>query len=282
MWVLGFEKHGLARLQNAVVEQQTSAEETNIVGKLRVQALYQVGKSFAEKLRVRPGSFHKSGRERLELGLRTVHDAAKHFLEQLLFPSNVRRNDSGMEFGNNVIANKLSKFWDFLQQGIYLCKRLESTERLEISDRNSHFRLVVIVWVVFWVGRVQLSGQGLVWMCLDGEHLANRKHLEQERDALFGAEFFDDILAKHLFWRSTHKISQRSPVLSRNSRNRGVGAHPELSVGFFLLYEDVFWVVELGKPRDRGRGAQFSPVIVLGTSNDSEQFWSGRHNYRNL
>ena len=66
----------------------------------------------------------------------------------------------------------------------------EPAQTLKVRDGNGHLRLVVVVGIILGVPGVQLLGELLVGVGLDGEGLVDGEHLEEKGQlgAIFGLD----------------------------------------------------------------------------------------------
>ena len=174
--VLCLQEHGFTWCKNNMVQQKASAKETDIVGKLLIEALYQfwqLWRNRSEHLRLGLGAFDQFGSASIDGGIVSVHQFSKHFLKKLTVLYVLLRS-SGCIWGNTIakflnqqIANHRSQFRHGFQCLGELGKWLETTETIEQIHGNGHFRLVVVVRVVLGVVGVKLFGQLLIRMSLN-------------------------------------------------------------------------------------------------------------------
>lgn len=104
-----------------------------------------------------------------------------------------------------------------------LFERAEAAEAFEWGDGEGHFGLVVVVWVVLGVFCVELLGELLVWVGLDGECFVDGEHLEEEGE--FVVVFGRDVAA-HEGLVICHEVDQRPACGEILGRQRWVGTHP--------------------------------------------------------
>lgn len=92
--------------------------------------------------------------------------------------------DGLLELSCLVLSHQALQAWYVVKEVRNLIQRAETTETVEGSNGESHLGLVVVIRVVLRVLLVELLGEFLVGVGLNGQSLVDGQDLEQERQLL--------------------------------------------------------------------------------------------------
>jgi hypothetical protein len=236
--VVGLEEHGLTNLELDVVEEESN-EETNVVGELALQSEHQVWEFLAVIWRAAIASklfalflclLDEVFGVLLNLVRLVLHQGAESSLQSLfvlgslgLVLCRLLTLDRLLELLCFVFAYQALQAGYCVEEVWDLGERAEATETVEGGDGKSHLGLVVVIRVVLGVFFVQLCGELLVGVGLDGQSLVDRQDLEQEGQLLL--VLFRD-LSGHQGLVVLEKVEQTALSLQILGGVARVCAHP--------------------------------------------------------
>lgn len=178
------------------------------------------------------GLVEEGGGGGVESGLGPGHQGAKQALEGSLIVALGRvglvslvRLDGVGKSGGGFLPDEGAQGADGVEEVCDLCGRSEATQALEVGEGNGHLGLVVVIGVVGGVAFVELLGQLLVGVGLDGQGFGDGEDLEEEGQTLpvagnggLGEESFVVV----------DEVEKGPACADVSGRIGGVGAHPEL------------------------------------------------------
>jgi hypothetical protein len=238
MDVVGLKEHGLTNLELDVVEEESN-EKTNVVGELVLQSEHQVWEFLAVVWRAAITSelvtfvlclLDEVFGVLLNLFGLVLHQTAESSLQSFFVLRSLGfvvccflALDRLLKFLCLVFSYQAPQTGYGVEEMWDLLKRAETTKAVEGRDGESHLGLVVVIRVVLGVFFVQLCGELLVGVGLDGQSLVDRQDLEQEGQLLL--VLFRD-LSGHQGLVVLEKVEQTALSLQILGGVARVCAHP--------------------------------------------------------